>query len=147
MSTRSFANCCRSPLMSLQRRPTRNAPCHPMSLPLVSRLWTLDDLLRHSPMSVRLSTRHSTRAEQYALPAPSSSPARRGGASSSMVSCGNSARSDVYSRPFHIFLLACLQCLWASATSAQAPAAQPPAENPPAPAVSGNAGTTSLPLG
>jgi len=54
----------------------------------------------------------------------------------------------VYSRVFHIFLLACAACLCAPAAFAQAPSqAPPPPDAAPAPAVSGNSSTTGLPLG
>ena len=54
----------------------------------------------------------------------------------------------MYSRVFHIFLLACAACLCAPAAFAQAPGQAPaPPDTTPAPAVSGNSSTTGLPLG
>jgi LPS-assembly protein len=54
----------------------------------------------------------------------------------------------VNSRAFSIFLLACAACLCAPTAFAQAPNQAPPSpDTAPGPAVSGNSGTTGLPLG
>src|SRR4030095_15245204 len=103
--------------------------------------------LPHTSMAVRPSRRHWRRPRRYASPAPSSSPARCESASSSVVSCGNSATLDVYFRPFRIFLLACAVWFGTSAARAQAPSPAPAQETAPPPAVSGRSSNTSLPLG
>src|SRR5262245_31566545 len=104
--------------------------------------------LPHTWTCAKRSTPPWRTAEQYVLRARFSSPAPSGRLSSSVVSCGDSASLDVYFRPFCIFLLACVACLWTPVAFAQAPSpAPPPPDTAPAPAVSGSSSTTSLPLG
>src|SRR5262245_60754585 len=103
--------------------------------------------LPHTLTSVRRLMRRSRTPRRYVSPAPSSSPARSGSISNSVVSCGNSSTLDVYFRPFRIFLLACGVCLSTSAAHAQAPSPPPPpGDTAPAPTGSGSS-TNNLPLG